>query len=343
MKAIVNSAPGELTWQDWPLPQPGPGQARIRTGACAICATDLHMIAGWNRTGYPAIPGHEWAGTVDAVGAGVDPGLVGRRCVAENVLSDGGEVGFEHPGGYGEYLVTEAHRIQVLPPGYPLWAAALIEPLAVTVRAARRLRLPGMGQASEAGQRLGEGSALVLGDGPIGLLMVALLRRAGIEQVVLAGGRAARLALGRKWGASETLSYHEMGEDLVSGIRQGWDRPFAYIVEASGSAVAMCASLELVAACGRILVVGDYGGARADFPWGRLLLQQLELIGSNASAGAWEEAVRLAVTGQVPLSDLATHRYSAERFGEAMAVVRSRRQDVVKVVLEWQPDPDGGV
>jgi threonine dehydrogenase-like Zn-dependent dehydrogenase len=53
--------------------------------------------------------------------------------------------------------------------------------------------------------------------------------------------------------------------------------------------------------------------------------------------------VQLAVAGQVPLSDLATHRYPAERFGEAMAMVRGRRQDVVKVVLEWQPDPGGGV
>ena len=335
MRAIVNTGPGELTWQDLPTPQPRPGEVRIRTGACAICATDLHMIAGWNRTGYPSIPGHEWAGTVDAVGAGVDPGLVGKRCVAENVLSDGGEVGFEHPGGYGEYLVTEARGIQVLPADYPLWVAALIEPLAVTVRAARRLRLLGQGAASEPGQRLVEGGALVLGDGPIGLLMVSLLRHAGVGQVVLSGGRAARLALGRKWGASETLSYHEMGEDLVSGIRRAWEQPFACVVEASGSAAAMRASLELVAPCGRILMIGDYGNARADFLWSRILLRQIELIGSNASAGAWGEAVRLAVTGQVLLADLATHRYPAERFGEAMALVRSRRQDVAKVILEW--------
>ena len=66
MKAIVHVAPGRLEWQDWPLPQPGPGQARIRTLACGICATDLEMIAGWNRTGFPAIPGHEWSGVVDA-------------------------------------------------------------------------------------------------------------------------------------------------------------------------------------------------------------------------------------------------------------------------------------
>ncbi|MAE30524.1 MAG: dehydrogenase, partial [Verrucomicrobiales bacterium] len=80
---------------EMPVPAAGPGEALIRTGACAICATDLKMFAGWERTSFPAVAGHEWSGTVDAVGEGVDGPLVGRRCVGENVLSDGGEVGFE--------------------------------------------------------------------------------------------------------------------------------------------------------------------------------------------------------------------------------------------------------
>ena len=73
------------------------------------------MISGWERTTFPAVPGHEWSGTVDAVGLGVNPSLVGKLCVAENVLSDGGEVGFEHFGAYTEYLLTEASRLHVLP------------------------------------------------------------------------------------------------------------------------------------------------------------------------------------------------------------------------------------
>ena len=82
MKAIVNTAPGRLEMRELPLPEPLRGEARIRTGACGICATDLVMIDGWERTGFPSIPGHEWSGTVDAVGPGVDEELLGRRCVA---------------------------------------------------------------------------------------------------------------------------------------------------------------------------------------------------------------------------------------------------------------------
>ena len=81
MKAIVNTGPGALEWLEWPDPVCGSGQVRIRVRACGVCATDLEMIRGWERTGCPSIPGHEWSGVVDQVGEGVDPQLLGRSCV----------------------------------------------------------------------------------------------------------------------------------------------------------------------------------------------------------------------------------------------------------------------
>ncbi|MCL5996509.1 MAG: zinc-binding dehydrogenase [Chloroflexi bacterium] len=322
MKSIVNTGPHRLEWLDYPLPQPGAGQVRIRTGACGICATDLEMIAGWDRTGFPATPGHEWAGTVDAVGPGVDPALLGCRCVAENVWADGGEVGFEHPGGYGQYLLTEAANVQRLPADFPLATAALIEPLAVCVRALRRL-----GPCA--------GPVLVFGDGPIGLLTVALLARTGLQDIALVGGREQRLALAREFGARHVLNYHTFGADQAASIRNDVRMDFCAIVEATGSATAANAAMQLVAREGRLLVLGDYGRSRADFTWNTLLLREITLLGSNASAGAWPEAVRLAVAGQVPLHKLVTHRLPAHQFQQGVDITRSRRGDVVKVILEW--------
>jgi len=109
---------------------------------------------------------------------------------------------------------------------------------------------------------------------------------------------------------------------------------FNLIIEASGSAAAIAASLAIPELGGRVLVIGDYAQARADFPWNRLLHLELELIGSNASAGAWDEAVRLAVEGDLPLRRLVTHVLSAERFAEGMEVVRQGRE-AIKVVLRW--------
>src|SRR5258708_34262552 len=163
MKAIVNTAPDQLELLDYPVPEPAPGQVRIRTAACGICATDLELIKGWERTGFPTVPGHEWAGVVDAVGPGVEPGLVGQHCVAENVWADGSEVGFEHPGGYGQFFLTVAANLHVLPADFPLASAALIEPLAVVTRAVKKMRL---------GDRQ---TALISGDDPIVLLTLTLL------------------------------------------------------------------------------------------------------------------------------------------------------------------------
>jgi len=83
------------------------------------------MLGGSARLRYPAVLGHEWSGVVDAAGSGVDPALRGVRCVAENVLSGGGEVGFEHAGAYGEFFLTEARLIQPLPAVLSLRRAAL--------------------------------------------------------------------------------------------------------------------------------------------------------------------------------------------------------------------------
>jgi len=337
MKALVNSAPGRLELLERPLPEPGPGQVRIRTAFCGICATDLEMIAGWTkageqagegqpsgkaRTGFPSVPGHEWSGIVDALGSGVDERLLGRPCVAENILEDGGEVGFEHPGGYGEYLINLARNVIVLPDSFPLHQAVLIEPLAVCMRAIRRLRITD------------RRSALVIGDGPVGLLMLLLLRRAGVEEVVVAGGRAGRLALAREFGVS-TVVDHRRCDSLEQGLREAHPAPFANVVEASGSAQGARAAVELAAREGHVLIVGDYQHARAAFRWNDLLHREIELIGSNASAGGWAEAVAAAVSGELPLERMISAVYPVDEHRRAFERVRAQEEDVVKVALSW--------
>jgi len=323
VKAIVNTGPSRLEMLELPLPEPGTGQVRIRSAACAVCATDLAMIAGWARTPFGSIPGHEWSGTVDAVGEGVDKRLVGRKCVAENVLAAGGEVGFEHPGGYAECFLTDAANVHTLPNDVDLTTAALIEPLAVCVRGIQRL-----GQAAE--------PAIVFGDGPIGLLTAALLEGRGSRDITLIGGREYRLSLASELGATRTVNYHRAGNDLSAAIRSACGiNAFVSLIEASGSAAAMEACIELAAPDARLLVLGDYGDKRADFPWNALLHKELHLIGSNASAGGWIEAVALATSGRVPLRRFVSHVVPAERFDEAIRLTRDGRDKAIKVVMTY--------
>lgn len=322
MKAIVNTAPGKLEWLDTPLPEPGTREVRIKTGACGICATDLEMVVGWTRTGYPSTPGHEWSGTVDALGEGVDPSLLHCRCVAENVLTDGGEVGFEHPGGYGQYLLTEAHNVYMLPEPMPFATAAMIEPLAVCVRAMSRLdALPR--------------AVLVFGDGPIGLLMTALLSRAGAHDIVLVGGHTSRLKVGLSIGATCALNYHDFRGEIAASIHDAVPMDFQAVIEASGNPQALSAGLHLVSRGGKCLMIGDYGLNRASFLWNTILLREITLLGTNASAGAWPRAVELAIQGELPLDRLVTHHVDAADFASGMEMARSHKDEVLKVVLDW--------
>jgi 2-desacetyl-2-hydroxyethyl bacteriochlorophyllide A dehydrogenase len=317
MKAIVNTAVNRLEMQELALPEPKAGQVRIKTLTCGICATDIEMIAGWDRTGFPSIPGHEWAGMVDAVGEGVDSSLIGKKCVAENVLADGGEVGFEHSGGYGQYLITEVKNLQILPNDFPMTTAAIIEPLAVAVRGMNRLGTFDI-----------DGPVLIIGDGPIGLLVLMLMVRRGAKDITLAGGRPYRLDLAREFGAATTINYHEKNSSLP-------ERHFSTIVEASGSSAAMKTAFDVLKTSGKILVLGDYKTAKADFPWNRILHREITLIGSNASSGAWPEATKLTVEGKLPLTKLVTQKISVNDFAQGVELMQSRRGDVIKVVMEW--------
>lgn len=323
MRAIVNTGPGLLEMRELPAPVPGAGQALIRTAFCSICATDLKMIAGWDRTGFPSIPGHEWSGVVEAVGPGVDAGLVGEPCVAENVLSVGGEIGFEHPGGYGELFLTEARNVLPLPAGLELAAAPLVEPLAVGVHALERLGRP----------VAADEPVLVSGDGAVGLLLVMALAAKGCRDVTLVGGRAGRLAIGAEHGASRTLNYHRLDGPVAEALARATGRRFPVVFEASGSAEAADACLGLVERLGTMVIISDYGAARTPFPWNSVRLRQASVVGTDASAGAWPESLRLAA--RMPLARLASRYVPAARFAEGMALVKAKDPSIVKVVLAW--------
>lgn len=320
--AIVNTAPGVLEMTETPLSEPGPQDALVSTLSCGVCATDLEMIDGWDRTGFPAIPGHEWSGRVEALGNGADPALLGRVVVGDNILPDGGEVGFEHPGGYATRFITRADNLFILPDKLAASDATLIEPLAVCLRGIRKAKdiLPA--------------DALIFGDGPIGLLSLLLLRHFGSKSLTIVGGRQLRLTLATSIGASATVNYHE-ADDLADSIQRVAGRTsWPLIVETSGTVTAMESALTLGRNEARIVALGDYGAGRAGFPWNTLLHKELHLLGSNTGSGAWGESVGLA--SSLPLSRLITHRFPAAEFLTAVQTVRDRTSGSVKVVLEWE-------
>src|ERR687889_1319378 len=210
MLALVVDRPGASAVRQVPEPIPGPGEVLVEVAAAGICGSDLELLDGRRPAAYvryPVVPGHEWAGRVLALGPGVGGVAPGDPVVAEGLRTCGvcarcaegrtnictaayAETGFTHPGALAERLVVPAGLLHRLPANRPVEPAALLEPAACVASGLLEagMPLPGMRVA-------------VVGDGPLGLLALLLLRTASPAELVLVGGRPARSALGPGGGA----------------------------------------------------------------------------------------------------------------------------------------------
>ena len=216
MLAVVYRGKDDLRIEDVPLPEPEPGEMRVRVDACGICPTDLKKIQNGLLPG-PRIFGHEIAGTVDALGRGTRGFREGDRVVVHHHVpcgdcyycsrkvyaqcpickQNGTTAGFEPSGGgYAEYVVARdwivARGTLAIPDGVSAEEAAFVEPVNTCLKAVRK-----------AGIQKGE-SVLVVGQGPIGLLLMQIARAAGAE-VIVSDGLAPRLAVARSLGAAVAL------------------------------------------------------------------------------------------------------------------------------------------
>ncbi|MDT7571498.1 MAG: hypothetical protein QOE05_1672, partial [Actinomycetota bacterium] len=155
MTAVRIEAPGSLALVDQPVDAPGAGEALVRVAFAGICGSDRELLEGGRPAPfvrYPVVPGHEWSGTVEVVGDGVDAGLVGRRVVGEGFRNCQAcdacrqgrttlceapyeETGFTLPGAWNDFLALPARLLHVLPDDADLRAAALLEPAACVAEA----------------------------------------------------------------------------------------------------------------------------------------------------------------------------------------------------------------
>jgi threonine dehydrogenase-like Zn-dependent dehydrogenase len=224
-------------------------------------------------------------------------------------------------------FTTQARLVHPLPRLLTLKQAALIEPMAVCVRGIRRLRVED------------KASALIFGDGVIGLLLLILLVRDGLREVTVVGGRAQRLAKARELGARHVASYHDAADGssaaLAALVRRVVGGGFANILEASGSSAALEAAFALGAMGGHMLLVGDYAHAQATVPWQRWLHSEYEVMSSNASAGAWPEAVRLAGELTSTLDPLVTHTVAIRDIHRGIELMRGRESGAIRVLIDW--------
>lgn len=359
MKAWVLGGPDELFLRDKAVPMPGRAEVLVRIDAVAICATDLEII----HYGTPAsiqgglpfnknfTPGHEYMGTVVALGPDVDEYRIGERVSVEihagcgqckrcrqgmytSCLNYGRPEkghranGFTTDGGFTEYAVNHINTLARVPDTMSDAEATLV----VTAGTS-------MYGLTELGGLVAGESVVVIGPGPIGLLAVAVAKAIGASPVILTGTRNARLAIGKELGADRTININE--EDAVAIVKEmtggiGAD----YVVECAGTEATIEQAIRMTNRGGKICL--------AAFPHERVTLDIAQLAKNNiylyGIRGEGRSATRRAMalmaekrfdatkvhTHTFPLADLPTAlRYARERIEDAIKVVVTNRQAAV--------------
>ncbi|MGW1835174.1 zinc-dependent alcohol dehydrogenase [Streptomyces sp. NPDC002067] len=332
-RSLVVDRPGTHRLISGDVPRPGPGEVRVRVAAAGICLSDREVYDGHRDAAYvryPVVPGHEWSGTVEAVGEGVDAGLVGRRTVAEGFracgvcarcrcgetsLCGGGyaETGFTEPGAFADHLVLPARLLHLLPDDADLRAAALLEPSAVVAAAVRTGR-------PAPGERIA-----VVGAGTLGQLAVQLLAASSPGELTVIDPRAARGEQALGFGATAAHTPEE------AAVLEG---RFDLVVETAGAPSTAAASCRLARRGGRVVLTGMFTPGAEGIDPVHLSLSQLEVRSVfGAPSAAWSDAVRAFSLGLLRPAALITHEFPLERFEEAIALVGSGDANVGKVVL----------
>lgn len=259
----------DMRYDEVPEPEPGPGEILLQVSLCGICGSDVHLYdAGATLDGL--VMGHEFVGTIAALGAGVDGWSIGERVMEAMSEPCGGcdfcsagapELCFHHyileseagadvhgrgrvvVGGYAPYLVMEANRLMRVPDEFSDEAAANVEAAAV-----------GFHAVSRSGIRLGD-SVVIFGAGPIGLYLLQSARAAGAGRVYMVEPVASRAAVARTLGADQVLdpaASPDVVAELVDLTQGGPD----LVMEGAGVPMTLQQALQVARPGGRVTLVG---------------------------------------------------------------------------------------
>jgi len=325
--AVYYQGEGSFTLGDCVVQAPEAGEVRLDVAYCGICGTDLHIAHGAmdKRVPTPQVIGHEMSGVVAELGAGVDGFRVGEPVVVRPLDTRGetpADKGFSHisaglkfigidaPGAFQRSWTVPAFTLHHLPDGVDLRLAALVEPLAVACHDVRRAELA-------AGE-----TAVVIGAGPIGLL-VALVARAEGARVLVSEVNPARVQF------AADLGFETLDPSAVDAA----ERIAEVVFEVSGAPAAALSMTQMASVRGRIVIVAIYPEAQPvrlfDLFW-----KELQLRGARVYEPAdYARAIELVAAGTLPLDKLISRVEPLERLPSVFEELAKGTSDI-KVIVD---------
>jgi threonine 3-dehydrogenase len=339
MKAIVKKEARLGLWlEDVKVPQPQENELLIKICKTSICGTDIHIYK-WDEWAAKTIPvpsiiGHEFAGVVAAVGRNVVGFKEGDRVSGEGHITCGlcyqcrtgrrvlcpytKGVGVNRDGCFAEYLCIPAENAFLLPKEIPDEIASIFDPLGNSVHTALSCDLVGK-------------DVLITGAGPIGLMTIPVVKKAGARYVVISDLNPYRLSFAQKMGATAVVNIKEKSikEAMLALNIEGFDA----CLEMSGSAQAFASLPELAKHGGFIGLLGILP-SNAQLDWHQVIFKMLTLKGiyGREIFRTWYQVTHMLQSG-LEVSQVITHRFKADDFQKGFDVMLSG--NCGKVVLDW--------
>jgi 2-desacetyl-2-hydroxyethyl bacteriochlorophyllide A dehydrogenase len=313
------------------VPEVGAGMALVAVSWAGICGSDIDLRNGTRpaeKARYPIVPGHEWSGVVESIGDGVDPALLHKPVVGENIRSCGAcsachagrvancdsvysEAGFTVDGAWADRILVPAKQLHVLSDHADLRSAAGIEPAACAATTVHEARI-------ESHHRVG-----VLGGGTIGMLCTQLISSGGVDVTVI-DPQVWKKALALECGASSFIDL-ELARTNIG--------KFDVVIEAAGVVGSAQFAVDLVRLGGRVVVCGIASSDDA--------VHSVDIVSKNlhvagvfgATSEGWDTAVAEFAAGNIDPGVLVTHEFALDEIESALSVVEIAGPKVGKVLL----------
>ncbi len=338
MKQAIMVEPGVIRFGDVDTPQPGPGQVQIRVQRIGVCGSDIHVFHGKHPfVSYPLIQGHEYAGVVTEVGAGVSGVAVGDKVTATpqevcgrcapcrrgqyNACEELKVRGFQAPGCAQEFFVTEADKIVALPENFVPEQGAFVEPVAVAVHS-----------TGQAGDMTGK-NVVVSGAGTIGNFVAQACICRGAKKVLITDISDARLAIAKQVGIEAVCNVRN--ESLADAVaREFGDDGFDLGVEVAGVEQSLSSLVAGVGKGGTLLIVGVYGEPpKVDMS----VICEHELVVKGSMMYRhedWTQAVEWIASGAVQTAPLDSKHFPFDEYPQAYAFIEQQGDQVMKVMID---------
>ncbi|MDE6910508.1 MAG: galactitol-1-phosphate 5-dehydrogenase [Lachnospiraceae bacterium] len=349
MKAWVLHGIGDIQFEEVKEPRPAEGEVIVKVKSAGICGSDIPRIYQTGTYHFPTIPGHEFSGMVADVGIGVKPEWKNKRvgvfplipcreCASckkaqYEMCGSYGYLGSRQDGGFAEYVAVPEWNLIELPESVSFVEAAMMEPMSVAVHAMRRA------------QPDKDSVCVICGLGTIGMLLLAFLKDAGVQNIFVICNKDFQRRTAAKFGLQPECCCDSRTENVSEWIMEHTqNRGADLFFECVGKNETVSQAVSWTAPAGKVIFVGnpasDMVFQKAVY-W-KILRNQLTVLGTwnssftHSMEDDWHYMMERLQNRRICPEELVTHRFPLERLSDGLNLMRNKTEESGKVIIVWK-------